>query len=83
MCFLDLLSFRVIKQFFPDFFSHLRDRVLKQLVKNLVFTRGGGAKKKVIDTIPKILKIKVQVNPPPPPPTNTPIVRPRPLIIIT
>ena len=38
MCFLDLLSFRVIKKFFPDFFSHLRDRVLKQLVKNLVFT---------------------------------------------
>ena len=36
---------------------------------------GGGAKKKVIDTIPKILKIKVQVNPPPPPPpTNTPIL---------
>ena len=35
MCFLDLLSFRVIKKFFPDFFSHLRDRVLKQLVKNL------------------------------------------------
>ena len=26
------------KKFFPDFFSHLRDRVLKQLVKNLVFT---------------------------------------------
>ena len=38
MCFLDLLSFRVIKKFFPDFFSHLCDRVLKQLVKNLVFT---------------------------------------------
>ena len=38
MCFLDLLSFRVIKKFFPDFFSHLRDRVLKQLVKNIVFT---------------------------------------------
>ena len=38
MCFLDLLSFRVIKKFFPNFFSHLRDRVLKQLVKNLVFT---------------------------------------------
>ena len=38
MCFLDLLSFRVIKKIFPDFFSHLRDRVLKQLVKNVVFT---------------------------------------------
>ena len=38
------------------------------------YTEGGG-KKKVIDTIPKILKIKVQVNPPPPPPpTNTPIL---------
>ena len=26
------------KKFVPDFFSHLRDRVLKQLVTNLVFT---------------------------------------------
>ena len=40
MCFLDLLSFRVIKKFFPNFFSHLRDRVLKQLVKNEVYWNG-------------------------------------------
>ena len=38
MWFLDLLSFIVVKKFIPDFISHLRDRVLKQLVKNLVFT---------------------------------------------
>ena len=40
---------------------------IAQAVLFVIYNRGGG-KKKVIDTIPKILKTKGQVNPPPPPP---------------
>ena len=60
--------------------------IILTTIRKTIDTSEGGAKKKVIDTIPKILKIKVQVNPPPPPPpppTNTPILDHAPLKIIT